>query len=73
MIQSCLHSVLAVLPEPAGEDGSQEVSLGPLAAALVCGGGRGKAAGHRGLTSGVGTPSPSSPCTWTPCAPLRIC
>lgn len=27
MIHSCLHSVMAVLPEPEGEDGSQEVSL----------------------------------------------
>lgn len=27
MIHSCLHSVMAVLPEPEGEDGTQEVSL----------------------------------------------
>lgn len=26
MINSCLHSVMAVLPEPEGEDGPQEVS-----------------------------------------------
>lgn len=64
MIHGCLHSVMAVLPEPEGEDGDQEVSR-------LCGG-RGKASVGGGLTCGAGA-SFSSPCTWTPCTPLRIC
>lgn len=73
MIHSCLHSVMAVLPEPEGEDGSQEVSLRVPRRWPHPWGGRGKAAVGRGLTSGAGTSSPSSPCTRTPCMPLRTC
>lgn len=73
MIHSCLHSVMAVLPEHEGENGSQEVSLRAPRRRPRPWGGREKATVGRGLTRGTGASSPSSPCTWTPCTPLRTC
>lgn len=73
VIHGCLHSIMAVVPVPEGEDGHQEVSLrvphhGPASV-----GGSGKATVGGGVISGANISSPSSLSTWIPCTPLRIC
>ena len=62
LIHSCLHGVMAVLPEPEGVDGHQEVKAWPRLRVPVRGW-----QGH----CGTGRFSRSSPCTWTPCRPSR--
>lgn len=61
LIHGCLHAVMAVVPEPEGEDGSQEVPWrGPhrLPASV---GARGKAPKGGGVTSGAGPPLSPGP------------
>ena len=62
LIHSCLHSVMAMLPEPEEGDSHQEVSA---ALRWPCP----RVGGH----SRTGSFSCSSPCTWTPCRPSRTC
>lgn len=57
MIHSCLHSVMAVLPEPEGEDGPQEVSPCAPRPLSVSVGGREEAAVGGVVTGGPAPPS----------------
>lgn len=73
MIHSCLHSVMAVLPEPEGEDGPQEVSpRAPCPRPCLLGAEKRLLWAVWSLVGRRPFP-PSSSCTWTPCTPLRIC
>lgn len=73
LIHSCLHSLMAVPPEPEGEGGPQEVSPRaphPRPCLWVQRRGCGGRCGHWWADAPF---PPSSSCTWTPCTPLRIC
>lgn len=74
MIHGCLHSVMALPPEPQGEDGGcQEVLYVPLTLRACL---WRLWEGHisDGITWGAGwSGCPSSPCIWKQYVPLKTC